>query len=137
MNLNPVESYPNLKARSNAHPTDDQRRVNLLAGPPESRFLKSGFVKLSPGESVGLHSTGGGEEIIIPISGEGEIRFPWAEPLRVSSGSMIYNPPETEHDVINTGEGVLEYIYIVTKSQFPDPGLRRLFGTIGIGTYLN
>lgn len=121
MNPTPDNSFPNPKARSIAFPTDDRKRVRLLAGPPESYFLKSGYVRLSPGESIGLHSTSGGEEIILPISGDGEVRYPGADPLRVSPGSMIYNPPLTEHDVINTGEGVLEYIYIVAKSQFSDP----------------
>ncbi len=121
MSINADDSFPNSKARSIAFPTDDQHRVILLSGPPETRFLKSGYVKLSPGESIGFHSTGRGEEIILPISGEGEVRFPGADPFRVSPGFMIYNPAETEHDVINTGEGVLEYIYIVAKSQFSDP----------------
>jgi mannose-6-phosphate isomerase-like protein (cupin superfamily) len=121
MSINSDDSFPNPKARSIAFQTDDRHRVNLLSGPPETRFLKSGYVKLSPGESIGFHSTGRGEEIIVPISGEGEVRFPGAEPFRVSPGFLIYNPPETEHDVINTGEGVLEYIYIVAISQTPDP----------------
>jgi quercetin dioxygenase-like cupin family protein len=121
MNPNPENSFPNPKARSITFPTDDRKRVQLLAGSPESYFLKSGYVRLSPGESIGLHSTSEGEEIILPISGEGEVRYPGADPLRVSPGSMIYNPPQTEHDVINTGEDVLEYIYIVAKLQFPAP----------------
>jgi quercetin dioxygenase-like cupin family protein len=126
MNLKPDDSLPNLKARLVSFPTDDRHRVSLLSGPPETRFLRSGYVKLSPGESIGFHSTHASEEIIIPISGEGEIRFPGTETLRVSPGSMIYNPPETEHCVINTGEGVLEYIYIVAKSQFPDPMTQKI-----------
>jgi quercetin dioxygenase-like cupin family protein len=121
MNLNPDDSLPNFKARSIAFPKEDRHRVSLLSGPPETLFLKSGYVKLSPGESIGLHSTNGGEEVILPVSGEGEVRYPGKDPLRVSPGSMIYNPPETVHDVINTGAGVLEYIYIVAKSQFTNP----------------
>ena len=53
MSLNPDDSLPIPKERSIAFPTDNRHRVNLLPGPPETRFLKSGFVKLSPGESIG------------------------------------------------------------------------------------
>ncbi len=53
MSLNPDDSLPIPKARSIAFPTDDRHRVNLLSGPPETWFLKFGYVKLSLGESIG------------------------------------------------------------------------------------
>ena len=66
MMLNPEESFSIPEARSIALPADDRQRVQLLAGPPESRFLRSGYVKLTPGESVGSHSTHEGEEVDHP-----------------------------------------------------------------------
>jgi mannose-6-phosphate isomerase-like protein (cupin superfamily) len=115
MSINPDDSIPNSKARSIAFPAQDLRRANLLAGPPDSGVLRSGYVRLHPGESIGLHSTHEGEEIIIPISGIGELRIPGYETLPVAPGSILYNPPETEHDVVNTGCEMLEYLYIFAK----------------------
>ena len=116
--LNPEESFSIPEARSIALPADDRRRLQLLAGPPESRFLRSGYVKLTPGESVGSHSTHEGEELIIPISGQGELAIMGSTRLSLRLGLMAYIPPGTEHDVINTGKDVLEYVYVVAS-----PGL--------------
>jgi hypothetical protein len=116
MSPNPDDSFTKSKARLIAFPTIDKKHASLLAGPPVSGVLRSGFVRLLPGESIGLHSTRGGEEIILPISGRGELRFSGGEMLPVEPGSILYNPPETEHDVVNTGSGTLEYIYIVAIS---------------------
>jgi mannose-6-phosphate isomerase-like protein (cupin superfamily) len=91
----------------------DQPYVCLLNGTSESKNMHSGYVVLSPGEAVGEHSTGSAEELLIPLSGEGEMRIPGYAPFAVSSGCVLYNPPHTTHDVINTGSQPLKYIYVV------------------------
>jgi quercetin dioxygenase-like cupin family protein len=117
MMLNPEDSFSIPKARSIAIPTDDRQRVQLLAGPPESCFLRSGYVKLLTGEAVGLHSTHEGEEVIIPISGQGELAIMGSTRLSLHPGLMAYIPPGTEHNVINTGKDVLEYVYVVASPE--------------------
>lgn len=87
--------------------------VNLLAGPPESVNLHAGYVVLSPGESVGEHSTGSAEEMLIPLSGMGELRIPGLAPIAIQLGCVLYNPPRALHDVVNTGDQPLRYIYVV------------------------
>jgi mannose-6-phosphate isomerase-like protein (cupin superfamily) len=71
---------------------------------------------LSPGEAVGLHSTGEAEEVVVPLSGAGELRVPGQEPLEVCPGRILYNPPHTPHDIVNTGDEEMRYVYIVAKA---------------------
>lgn len=83
--------------------------------PPQSQRFKSQVVELPPGKNVGLHSTHHREELVVILEGEGELRLPESEPnmLPLSSGKATYVPPETPHDIYNTGEAPLRYIYIV------------------------
>jgi len=97
-------------------PTPDQKYARLLGGPPESISMKSGCVLLSPGEAVGLHSSGENEEVIVPLSGSGLLIVTGMESIPVNPGCILYNPPHTQHDVINTGDQPLRYIYIVSKA---------------------
>jgi mannose-6-phosphate isomerase-like protein (cupin superfamily) len=83
-----------------------------LLGTNSASGMRSGCVTLSPGEAVGMHSTNHGEELILPLSGCGELRSPGFAPLAVTPGCVIYNPPDTPHEVVNTGDKPLRYIYV-------------------------
>jgi quercetin dioxygenase-like cupin family protein len=87
----------------------------LLQGPPETGSLRSGLVTLEPGTSVGLHNTGENEEMLVPLEGEGELRITGQPPIALRPGLVTYAPPHTEHDVVNTGQGRLRYIFIVAR----------------------
>jgi len=90
--------------------------------PPDSVRFKSRVVELSPGDSVGLHVTHHREEIVVILAGHGELRLPGADgggtgegrTLALEAGRAAYVPPETPHDIHNTGKAPLRYIYIVT-----------------------
>jgi mannose-6-phosphate isomerase-like protein (cupin superfamily) len=96
-------------------PQGQERYSKILEGPPEPTCLKSGYVNLDPGKSVGIHSTNGYEELIVPLEGEGELRVEGMESLMLHPGLVLYTPPQTAHDVFNTGNQPLKYIYIVAK----------------------
>lgn len=95
----------------------DESYFKLLGGPPETRSIKSGLVTLSPGKSIGLHSTKANEEVIVPLAGSGQLHCADHESIELSTGSIAYVPPQTEHDVINTGSIDLRYIFIVAKAE--------------------
>lgn len=97
-------------------PASTEKCKKLLAGPPETVGMKSGYVVLTPGQSVGRHTTGNNEELLVPLSGSGELLVMGQESLRISPGCVLYNPPYTEHDVRNTGSEPLIYIYVVSKA---------------------
>ncbi len=104
------------KSKSIPLPTVDARYTILLSGFPETASMRSGYVVLTPGEAVGLHSSGDHEEVIVPISGSGELQVPGQEALQIKPGCILYNPPQTPHNVVNTGDQPLKYIFIVADA---------------------
>lgn len=81
----------------------------------------SGLVSLKPGKSVGTHSTKQFEELIIILNGKGKVEIKGQKPFMVETGVAVYNPPQTEHNVINTGTTLLRYIYIVAEARRKNP----------------
>ncbi len=93
-----------------------EKYTRLLAGPPQNRAFRSGLVNLGPGESVGKHSTEDYEELLIVLEGQGEM-LGKEGPLQINKARAVYCPPNTEHDVRNTGQDPFRYVYIVTKTR--------------------
>lgn len=75
------------------------------------------MVTILAGESGEQHSTEKYEEIIVTLEGEGEVRIKNEENLNISTGNIAYIPKWREHQVFNTGEKPLKYIYIATESE--------------------
>jgi mannose-6-phosphate isomerase-like protein (cupin superfamily) len=88
-----------------------------LIAPPESVTMRAGVVTLAPGKSVGKHSTKENEEIVVVLEGEGTMTFAGGVTLSLKAGTAAYGPPQTEHDVTNSGKGTLKYIFIVARAQ--------------------
>lgn len=91
--------------------------LQLLAGPPETVTMRSGRVILAPGKAVGKHSTEDNEEVLVVLEGQGEMRITGGKTLSLSSSVVAYCPPHREHDVFNTGSGLLRYVYVVAKAR--------------------
>lgn len=91
--------------------------LSVLSGPPETVSMRSGLVVLKPGHSVGRHSTGQNEEILVVLEGEGEMLFAGGRTMPVKANHALYCPPNTEHDVKNTGKGALRYVYVVAAAR--------------------
>lgn len=90
--------------------------VRLLAK-PESVCLHSGLVTLAPGQECGWHSTEDHEELIICLAGAGEIATEGGGQRPLSAGHYAYNPPQTRHNVCNTGRELMRYIYVVAPAK--------------------
>jgi len=87
----------------------------LLTGVPQTCGMRSGRVYLQPGEFCGEHSTKAHEEMLVFLSGEGvSLIGPEKRSHSVGEGKVIYIPPHTIHNIQNTGEKPLIYIYCVT-----------------------
>jgi mannose-6-phosphate isomerase-like protein (cupin superfamily) len=81
--------------------------------------MRSGFVRLKPRGSVGWHTTGKNEEALVILRGSGEALIE-GQPGRVFAAPMlVYIPPSTRHNVTNTGDGLLEYVYVVAPAKAP------------------
>jgi mannose-6-phosphate isomerase-like protein (cupin superfamily) len=96
-------------------PTDKSEYFEIL-GKSNAVSMHSGLVTLAPGKDVGKHSTENYEELIIVFDGEGEIEADGAGRMKIKKGQIAYNPPQTGHNVFNTGFEPLRYIYIVARA---------------------
>lgn len=88
----------------------------IADGPPTTIGMYSGLVTIKPGETVGHHNTENYEEMLVVLSGEGEMIFEEGLPLILKYGMVAYCPPHTEHDVKNIGTIPLKYIYVASKT---------------------
>ena len=81
--------------------------------------MRSGLVLLKPRESVGWHTTGRNEEALVILRGRGEALIE-GQPGRLFAAPMlVYIPPATRHNVSNTGNELLEYVYVVAPVKAP------------------
>jgi mannose-6-phosphate isomerase-like protein (cupin superfamily) len=88
----------------------------LLDGKPQTCGMRSGRVYLSPGQSCGRHSTKDREELLVFLSGQGELLIGEQDCFDVGEGKVSYIRPQTEHDVKNTGSEPLVYVYCVAPA---------------------
>jgi mannose-6-phosphate isomerase-like protein (cupin superfamily) len=101
----------------NIEPDKESEHLVVLSGPPQTVSMRSGVVTLEPEGSVGLHSTENYEELIIILEGQATILVKGRTPVMAESGNAFYCPPDTEHDVFNSGTEPLRYIYIVAETR--------------------
>ena len=78
--------------------------------------LRSGFVTLAPGADVGSHNTEDFEELVIIVEGEGELETDSGR-FKIARGQVAFNPAHTQHNLINTGNEDLKYIYVVARTK--------------------
>lgn len=88
----------------------------LIPGAPTTFGMKSGRVYLEPGQDCGVHSTEDREEQLVFLQGEGTAEIA-GEKLSVGAGKVCYIPPQTEHNIRNTGSEPLVYIFCVAPVQ--------------------
>ena len=81
--------------------------------------MRSGFVRFKPGESVGWHTTGKNEESLVVLRGRGEARIEGQPARPFTAPILVYIPRAMRHNVANTGDEPLEYVYVVAPAQTP------------------
>ena len=91
----------------------------LLRGAPQTTGMRSGFVRLQPGETVGWHTTGKNEEALVILRGQGEALIDGQAKQTFVAPAFAYIPPATRHNVSNTGNSLLEYVYVVAPAKLP------------------
>jgi mannose-6-phosphate isomerase-like protein (cupin superfamily) len=91
----------------------------LLQGIPQTAGMRSGFVRLKPRESVGWHTTGKNEEALVILRGRGDARIEGQQGHPFAAPMLVYIPPATRHNVTNTGQEPLEYVYVVAPATAP------------------
>ncbi len=89
----------------------------VLAGAPQTAGMRSGFVRLNPGQTVGWHTTGKNEEALVVLHGKGKALIDGQPSLSFVAPALVYIPPATRHNVENTGSELLEYEYVVAPAK--------------------
>lgn len=86
----------------------------ILNGKPQTCGMRSGRVYLATGKSCGQHSTHAHEEILVFLNGQGQALIGQEnEVFQVGKGKVLYIPPHTPHDIKNSSQEPLVYIYCV------------------------
>lgn len=94
---------------------NDSEYQELLTGRPQTSGMRSGRVYLQPGETCGRHTTNQHEEMLVFLAGKGVALIGEEEkPFEVGQGKVSYIPQHTIHNIKNTGNEPLVYIYCVT-----------------------
>ena len=93
---------------------DSDEYQPLLTGQPQTCGMRSGRVFLKPGMECGVHSTKAHEEILVFLGGQGTacVGDPIAG-IPVGQGKVLYIPPHTPHNIVNSGTEPFIYIYCV------------------------
>jgi quercetin dioxygenase-like cupin family protein len=94
-----------------------QGDCSLLRGVPQTAGMRSGFVRLKPGATVGWHTTGKNEEALVILHGQGEALIDGQAGQPFAALAFVYIPPATRHNVANTGKELLEYVYVVAPAK--------------------
>jgi mannose-6-phosphate isomerase-like protein (cupin superfamily) len=94
--------------------TGEQGFQRLLPGIPATAGMKSGYMTLKSGESTGEHKTEAKEEAVIVLEGEAEVYCEGKVLFTAQEHTIVYIPPETNHDIKNSGDKPLRYVYVVS-----------------------
>ena len=92
---------------------EEPENQKLLSGEPQTCGMRSGRVYLAPGQACGRHSTKDREELLVFLSGQGELIIDEKDSFQIGRGKVSYIPKQTIHDVKNTGTDPLIYVYCV------------------------
>ena len=93
-------------------------KYQRLFGPDSGTCgIKSGHVILKEGEEIGEHSTNDLEEALVILKGRGQLAINKKESADFEDNAVLYIPPNTIHNVKNTGSGALEYIFITSNAK--------------------
>jgi len=89
----------------------------LLTGAPLTAGMRSGFVRLLTSATVGWHTTGKNEESLVILQGKGEAMIEGQAARSFTAPAVVYIPPATRHNIKNTGELPLQYVYVVAPAE--------------------
>jgi mannose-6-phosphate isomerase-like protein (cupin superfamily) len=93
----------------------DSTEYQSLLKPPKTFGLHSGRVYLKSGADCGQHTTGVNEEMLVFLSGSGQAII-GDKTHSVGIGKITYIPPQTTHNIKNTSDEPLIYIFCVAPA---------------------
>lgn len=95
-----------------------QRFFRLLGDSGKIRGLCCGLVTLKPQELIGKHKTEDKEEVLIILKGSAIVYYGKNKKLKASQNTFVFIPAETLHNVKNSGNKILQYVYVTSRVDF-------------------
>ena len=96
---------------------DKPEYQRVIEGPPVTGGMKVGRVYLEAGKACGEHTTRENEEVLVFLSGQGELLIgEEREVFEVGLGKVAFIRPQTIHDVKTPGSEPLIYIFCVSPA---------------------
>ena len=92
-----------------------QKFLRLLGDYQKPKGLRSGLVTLKPQESIGEHKTENKEEVIIILKGSATVYYGGSKKIKAAQRSFVFIPAETVHNVKNSGNKILQYVYVTSQ----------------------
>lgn len=92
----------------------DLNKIGRALSLEETKSLKAGVVILQKGEEIGEHITENKEEAIIVLSGQATVDVEGEDSQTVDVRQLVYIPPNKKHNVKNTSDNQLHYLYLVS-----------------------
>lgn len=89
----------------------------LLKGIPQTAGMRSGYVCLLTGTTVGWHTTREHEESLVILNGQGEALIEGEANRPFTAPIVEYIPPATRHNIRNTRRQPLQYVYVVAPAK--------------------
>jgi quercetin dioxygenase-like cupin family protein len=83
-----------------------------LITPEDAHRMRARVVVLGPGDEVGDHVTDMREELLVPLNGRLTVRTPDGE-QDVAPGQALYIPEGMVHNVTNSTDTPIRYMYIL------------------------
>ncbi|OGU12094.1 MAG: hypothetical protein A2X61_09890 [Ignavibacteria bacterium GWB2_35_12] len=113
---NNIQERKSLKPLILTLPNDGSSYFKIL-NDSMSYTMRSGLVTLQSGQDVGSHNTENKEELLIILSGTGEVEAEGLGKQRIDNGCAVYIPPQTQHNIFNAGSEPLKYIYVFSTAR--------------------
>ncbi len=89
--------------------------------PPVTCGMRSGRVFLEAGGECGWHSTGDCEELLVFLTGCGVAMVgDDGGEFSIGKGKITYIPPQTNHNIKNTSDEPLSYVFCVAPAESGD-----------------
>ena len=89
----------------------------LLRGMPQTAGMRSGYVRLLAGATMGWHTSGQNEESLVILQGQGQAMIEGRPSMPFTAPAMVYIPPATRHNIKNTGTDPPQYVYVVANAK--------------------
>ena len=93
------------------------RRLSLAAGSAPNWGNAQRLCASVNRRDGGWHTTGKNEESLVILQGQGDALIEGEANRPFVAPAIVYIPPETRHNIRNTGSLPLEYVYVVAPAK--------------------